>query len=236
MSEPVLIACSHGTAVARGRSTVARLALAAGQLRPGLVIRHAFVDVQPPSVGDVVTELAGQQQPAVVVPLLLSTGYHVNVDIGRAVSSSAGWAVAGKPLGSGGSLAPVLLDRLAEAGVADDTVVVVVAAGSSDPAALRDLEVVARRLGERRSGLVGFGYASSPDGAVPTAAECVASLRDRGHREIAIASYLLAPGVFQARLTEAGADVVTEPLGLHPIVVQRVLASYDAATLTLRRA
>src|SRR5688572_31207878 len=116
---PVLVACAHGTRNPTGRRLIAELALAARRLRPGLTTTAAFVDVQPPTVADVVAELASTGRPAVVVPLLLSGGYHVHVDIARAVDGAAG-AVAARPLGPDARLVAVLADRLVEAG-ADPT-------------------------------------------------------------------------------------------------------------------
>jgi sirohydrochlorin ferrochelatase len=40
---------------------------------------------------------------------------------------------------------------------------------------------------------------------------------------VAIAPYLLAPGHFADRLAVAGADLVAEPLGAHPAVIELVL-------------
>jgi len=40
-----------------------------------------------------------------------------------------------------------------------------------------------------------------------------------------VASWLLAPGLFHRRVTESGADVVTEPLGSHARVADLVLAA-----------
>src|SRR3954453_19994541 len=97
-ARPVLVPCAHGTRSPTGRRLIAELALAARDLRPGLVTTAAFVDVQPPTVVDVVAELAAEGRPAVVVPLLLSGGYHVHVDIAGAVAASPG-AVAAVPLG-----------------------------------------------------------------------------------------------------------------------------------------
>ena len=51
-----------------------------------------------------------------VVPLLLSVGYHVKVDIARAVKSRPGSAAAA-PLGPDPRLAKLLDQRLREAGV-----------------------------------------------------------------------------------------------------------------------
>ncbi|HJX43289.1 MAG TPA: CbiX/SirB N-terminal domain-containing protein, partial [Geodermatophilus sp.] len=111
MTAPVLVACAHGTRNPTGRRLVAELALAARALRPGLVTTAAFVDVQPPTVVDVVAALSGEGRPAVVVPLLLSGGYHVHVDIAGAVAAHHS-AVAARPLGPDPRLAAVLLDRL----------------------------------------------------------------------------------------------------------------------------
>jgi sirohydrochlorin ferrochelatase len=46
---------------------------------------------------------------------------------------------------------------------------------------------------------------------------------------VAVASYLLAPGLFADRLAGAGADVTSAPLGDAPEVAGLVLARYDAA-------
>ncbi len=44
-----------------------------------------------------------------------------------------------------------------------------------------------------------------------------------------MASYLLAPGFFQRRVEESGADVVTGPVAPHPKVVEIVVARYRSA-------
>jgi hypothetical protein len=46
---------------------------------------------------------------------------------------------------------------------------------------------------------------------------------------VAAASYLLAPGFFQQRVEQSGADVVTGPIAPHPKVVDIVVARYRAA-------
>ena len=59
-SAGVLVACAHGTRNPTGRRLIAELALAARSLRPGLATTAAFVDVQPPTVVDVVAGLSGR--------------------------------------------------------------------------------------------------------------------------------------------------------------------------------
>jgi sirohydrochlorin ferrochelatase len=41
-----------------------------------------------------------------------------------------------------------------------------------------------------------------------------------------VASWLLAPGLFQRSLAEAGADVVAAPIGAHPRLVDLILRRY----------
>jgi sirohydrochlorin ferrochelatase len=51
---------------------------------------------------------------------------------------------------------------------------------------------------------------------------------------VAVASYLLFPGVFADRLAAAGADVTGAALGAAPEVARLVLARYDARRGDLR--
>ncbi len=224
----VLVACAHGTRNPTGRRLVAELALAARALRPGLTTTAAFVDVQPPTVVDVVAGLTAEGRPAVVVPLLLSGGYHVHVDIAGAVAASDS-AVAARPLGPDARLAAVLHDRLVQAG-ADPrdplTAVVLAAAGSSDPRSVADVEDTADLLQRSWAGPVTTGYGSAAQPPVPDA---VAAARRGGAERVVVASYLLAPGHFHGRLAEAGADVVTAPLLPDERIAAVLLDRYDAA-------
>ncbi|WP_347057175.1 CbiX/SirB N-terminal domain-containing protein [Blastococcus sp. HT6-30] len=225
---PVLVACAHGTRNPTGRRLIAELALAARARRAGLVTTAAFVDVQPPTVVDVVAGLSAEGRPAVVVPLLLSGGYHVHVDIARAVAQADG-AIAARPLGPDPRLAAVLRDRLVQAGADPGdprTAVVVAAAGSSDHRSVADVERTAALLQEAWSGPVTTGYGSAARPAVPDA---VTAARAAGAATVVVASYLLAPGHFHDKLRGAGADVVTAPLLPDERIAAVLLDRYDAA-------
>ncbi|WP_448628042.1 sirohydrochlorin chelatase [Geodermatophilus sp. URMC 64] len=228
MREPVLVACAHGTRNATGRRLVAELALTARRLRPGLVTTAAFVDVQPPTVVDVVAGLAAEGRPAVVVPLLLSGGYHVHVDIAGAVAAHPG-AVAARPLGPDERLVEVLHDRLlaADADPGDPrTAVVLAAAGSSDPRSGADVAHTADLLQRRWAGPVSTGFGSA---ARPTVPDAVALARRGGAGRVVVAAYLLAPGHFAGKLAAAGADAVTAPLLPDERIAAVLLDRYDAA-------
>jgi sirohydrochlorin ferrochelatase len=224
----VLVACAHGTRNPTGRRLIAELALAARRLRPGLTTTAAFVDVQPPTVADVVAELASTGRPAVVVPLLLSGGYHVHVDIARAVDGAAD-AVAARPLGPDPRLVEVLAERLLDAGADPSdprTAVVLAAAGSSDPRSVADVEATAALLQGRWAGRVTTGFGSAARPPVPDA---VAAARDAGAARVVIASYLLAPGHFHDKLIGAGADAVTAPLLPDDRIAAVLLDRFDSA-------
>src|SRR4051812_4187444 len=228
MTHPVLVASAHGTRNPAGRRLIAELALAARALRPGLETTAAFVDVQPPTVVDVVAGLAAEGRPAVVVPLLLSGGYHVHVDIAGAVAAHPD-AVAAAPLGPDDRLVAVLHDRLLAAGADPGdprTAVVLAAAGSSDPRAVADVQHTADLLQQAWAGPVTTGYGSA---AQPPVSDAVAAARRGGAERVVVAAYLLAPGHFADRLAEAGADAVTAPLLPDPRIAAVLLDRYDAA-------
>ena len=210
MSGRALVLCSHGTADPLGQSAVSALVAAVRARAAGHQVLETWVDVQHPQVGEVVEHARAEGfSPIVVVPLLLSGGYHVHVDIASAVASVPG-AAAAAALGPDPRLAELLVQRLRENGSEAGDAVVVAAAGSSDARAVADVAAVVDAVRERWEGPVSVGFGSI---ATPPVAEAVARARaDHPGRRVAVAAYLLAPGAFHDRLTRVGADVVATPL------------------------
>lgn len=220
---PVLVGCSHGTDSHAGRAAIASILVDLVDLRPGLDVREAFVDVQQPELPDVV-DGAVADAPTVVVPLLLSTGFHVKTDVAEAVDRPG--ASAGRPMGPDPRLVAILADRLAEAGLQPDDAVVVAAAGSSDPEAATAVREVVAGLAEHLGRPVTVGYGAGAHPRVPAAvAEARAALAPGGR--VVVASYLLAPGYFLDRVHEAGADVVAAPLAPDPRLAAIALDRFD---------
>jgi sirohydrochlorin ferrochelatase len=184
-------------------------------------VRVAFVDVLGPAPDEVLRTL--HDEPTVLVPALLSSGYHVRSDVPRHVASSGHPAVrVTRALGPSSELTRAMLDRLLEAGWRPDDHVVLAAAGTSDPHAQDDVATAAALLSELVGSRVSIAFAAPRrDGSgYPSVPEAVARARRAGARRVAVASYLLADGLFQGRLAEAGADVVGAPLGAHPAVIR----------------
>ncbi|WP_426592820.1 sirohydrochlorin chelatase [Cellulomonas sp. McL0617] len=227
-AHPVLVGCSHGTDDVVGRAAVRSILTGAAAARPELDVREAFVDVQQPEVANVVADaLDGDAAGAVVVPLLLSGGFHVKVDIAAAVDQPG--ATAASPLGPDPRLVDILVDRLRAVELAPGDLVVLAAAGSTDPAAALAVEQVAAGLADRIPQPVTIGYGAGAEPRVPAAVAAARADLPPGGR-VVVASYLLAPGYFHDRVLEAGADVVTEPLAPDDRLVEIVLDRYDAAT------
>ncbi|BEL07562.1 hypothetical protein Q0Z83_057530 [Actinoplanes sichuanensis] len=229
MSEfPTLIAVAHGTRSPAGRRQIQELAASVARRRPGLDVRLCYVDVQEPKVADVVAGVGREQEArrgrpgetdAVVVPLLLSCGYHVRVDIAEAVAGTGIPVTA--PLGPD----DVFLESLRRNVPGGADAIVLASAGSSDPLWVQGIREVAAEL----PGRVELGYTS---GSGPRVADVVARLRADGARNVAIAAYLLAEGLFYRTLHNAGADSVTPPLCQDGDVADLVLRRFDSAILT----
>jgi sirohydrochlorin ferrochelatase len=221
------VAASHGTASADGQAAVEALVRAVAQRRPDLDVRPAFVDVQGPDPASVLAALAPGRS-ARLVPLLLSAGYHVFVDLTDAAAAAPDATVA-PALGPDRRLAELLRTRLVASGLRDDDVVVLAAAGSSTPSAVSDCRAMALALGQLIGGEVTPAFLSA---AGPRLADAVAAQRIPGRR-VVVATYLLAPGYFADLAAASGADIIAPPLlrpdeppatDLVDIVVERYLA------------
>ncbi len=236
---PVLIACAHGTRSRQGRDVLRSLLARLSRLTP-VTVREAFVDVQEPTVARAVAEVCTRSQvlrtreadhvEAVVVPLLLSTGYHVRDDIGGAVAAHC--AVAAEPLGPDLRLAQIMHERLREAGYREGDAVVMAASGTRVADGVDMVEQAADLLRKELSCPVTVGYAYA---AHPSLEEAVEQARERaqdgsgGSGRVAVASYMLTPGHFSRLVEKAGADVVAAPLGDHPLLAELILDRYLAA-------
>jgi sirohydrochlorin ferrochelatase len=240
---PALVAVAHGSRDPRSAAAVTALAEEVRRQRPDLDVRVSFLDLSAPRLPDVLAAVAADgHRSAVVVPLLLGRAYHARVDVPEAVSA-AGQRLPGLDI----SIAPVLgghdglgtaaLRRLAAvAGPLDDPGlgVVLAAIGSSHrPANAAVAEVAATWQGR-------FGWscatAAFATATTPTVTDAVATLRARGARRVAVAQWVLAPGLLPDRIVRdaiaAGAHVA-DPLGPDPAVAEAVLDRYASVERSL---
>ncbi len=209
---------------------VAQLMAAVGAVRPIESLRLGYVDVQHPDIDETFASLA-PNAPIAVVPLLLSAGYHVHVDLTRAVARRSGPTTLAGALGPDPRLAQLLVRRLEQVGFTANDVLVLAVAGSSDARAVADCATVAEQLAVASGHEVTLGFLSAAEPRLPQAV-AAARAAHPGAR-IVVSSYLLAPGYFHDLVAAAGADLHTAPLlaeGEAPAaeLVEIVLDRYDA--------
>lgn len=215
-----LITVAHGTRHLPGNQ-VARELTAAAQRTLGMPATTAYVELCAPLLGEA---LAAGREPALVVPLLLSTGYHVRHDLPAALRESGADARLAPHLGPDPALARAQAARLREAGARRDRPVVMVAAGSSDPLAAHDLASAAGYLAEVWGGEVRLATLSAQGQRLEEVAEPGCS----------VSPYLLAPGFFADRCRRealaAGAGTVAGVIGPHPLAVDLLVRRVWSAT------
>jgi sirohydrochlorin ferrochelatase len=221
-TEPELVLVAHGTRSPSGPDLLERLASMVRTAVPQVRVRLSYLELVAPSVDDVMASL---RRPAVVVPLLLSAGYHVKHDLPRSIGLAAAAGVPvrlTKPLGPHPLLAAALADRLTEAGARAGDPVVLAAAGSSDAEAGRAVQRTAAMLSDRWQAPVRCAYASMG----VTVREVLADVRacaDGGSP--AVVPYLLAPGRFATEVRQDADSLgarVADVLGTHSAVVELV--------------
>lgn len=221
---PALVICAHGTDDADGRQTTLDIANAVARRLPDTDVTTAYVDVQEPSLDDEIDRLTALGHAVVIVPVLLTTGFHLEVDVARAVTNHPGTVVSAGALGPHDFLLDALQDRLSDAPA--DASVVVAIAGSRRPAAHQSALELVDAFAQRLSQPVTLGFLAASQ---PRLADAVTSARAaHPDRPVAIASYLTGRGFFHRLAHDAGADFVSEPLADHPRLIDLVVANYES--------
>ncbi|MFE7060073.1 sirohydrochlorin chelatase [Streptomyces californicus] len=226
---PVLVAVAHGSRDPQAPRTVRALLDRVRDLRPGLDVRLAHIELNAPLLPDTLDGLRGAD--AVLVPLLLGRGHHVKRDLPAATAAAPAVRTRiAEPLGPHPLLVEALHERLLDAGwtPADRgdprTAVVLAAAGSRDPDSARDTRRTARLLAARLGVPVVPAYASA---AAPTVPAALRALAARGRHRAFVASYFTAPGRFASACAAAVPHRAAAPLGDHPATARLVLHRYD---------
>ncbi|MFF3570747.1 sirohydrochlorin chelatase [Nocardia jiangxiensis] len=237
---PALIAVAHGSRDPRSAATMTAVIGDVAQQNPGLDVRLAFLDLNTPSVEQVIDAVAAQgHREVVVVPLLLGSAFHARVDLPGMLASARARhprlrLIQADVLGPDALLITALRERVLAAGFDrdDDTVGVAVAAvGSSSPEANRRT----RTLG----GLLAAGTAWRTEACFattePSLPQAISALDALGCTRVVVAPWFLAPGLLTDRLAAAAPHVThAEPLGSHGLVAKVVVQRYTTAVHDLR--
>ncbi len=232
-----LLLVAHGSRVPEAAVQAAELSgLVADQWDGPVAL--GFLELATPTALDAAEELVAAGASEIVVqPLLLLPGNHAKFDVQTIGDQLAGQGVAvriGRPIGTDVGIVDLAVEHVKAVGPVD--AMLVVASGTASDQALRALDTGAA-LVARGAGIEHVAAApTSLDGAVP--AEAYRSLREAGHRRIALLPWMLFPGRLEqaavdavmAAATDDGGDVlVVERFGPHAAVAKALAAKASRA-------
>ncbi len=212
-ARPVVLA-AHGTADPQGLRTLEAIRDAVAD-RLGVAVTLGFVDVASPSLDEVLVGTPG----ALVVPLFVTGGYHVEVDVPAAASAGAR-AIVTDHLGAGAALASALLASVREVHPAPQAIALL-AAGSSRVSARAEIDELAAHLAGLAGVPVAVGFLT---GSGPTASAALEQVH--GAADAVAVPALLAPGLFATRAAQL-ADMhgirIAPVLGAQPAVIDLIV-------------
>ncbi len=230
---PVLVLVAHGSRDPRFGATARRVRDAVAVRLPGVEVVLSYLDLDEPLVGEVLATGSESGDDPVVVPLLLSAGYHHKVDLPAIIAEHRPFAQQTDVIGTR-SFTAALADRLLEAGLHERDGVILSAVGSSDESADRHVRRRAIELSTYLHRPVEVVFATKLGSGNRAVATAVRRLRAVGAERIALSPYFLSAGLLIERVEsalDALADetLVAGPLGAHPDVVEGICGLYRTA-------
>jgi sirohydrochlorin cobaltochelatase len=206
--DPSLLIVGHGSRDPRGAKEFHELVSLVGE-RARVPVEGGFIELSRPPISECVDRLAGKGAREIsAVPLMLLAAGHAKDDIPatlvreRLAHPDLGFHY-GRALGIRPELLALMDERVSAVIPQDEreeTAVLVVGRGSSDPDANSDLAKMARLFFEGRPyPLVETAFVSLAPPGVP---EALDRCRRLGIRRVAVFSYFLFTGVLEERIRE----------------------------------
>jgi sirohydrochlorin cobaltochelatase len=206
---PALLIVGHGSRDPRGAKEFQELVALLRERNPALPIEGGFIELSRPPISESVNRLIeGGSRAISAVPLMLLAAGHAKDDIPATlvrekIEHPGVDFHYGRPLGIRPELLSLMDERISAAvpeDERDETAVLVVGRGSSDPDANSDLAKIARLFYEGRPyPMVETAFVSLAPPAVPEALE---RCRRLGARRVVVFSYFLFTGVLEERIRE----------------------------------
>ena len=243
MSQPTVLLCGHGSRDAAAVAEFERLALRVAARLPERRVSHGFLEFARPTIGAALESLRDEGAHAIdAVPGMLFAAGHAKNDIPSVLNGFAA-ANPGLAVRYGRDLAvdPLLLRAAAERIEAaarpgdappEESLLVVVGRGTSDPDANSNIAKVTRMLWEG----LGFGWAEACYSGVtqPLVGPALERIAGFGFKRLVVFPYFLFTGVLVRRIHHAVAAAARTHPGIifrqaaylndHPLVVDAFLA------------
>jgi sirohydrochlorin cobaltochelatase len=204
-ADPALLIVGHGSRDPRGAREFHDLVGLVRRRNPSLTVEGGFIELSRPPISECLDRLAkGGAKNVAAVPLMLLSAGHAKDDIPatlvREKTDHPGiYFRYGRTLGIRAELLELMDERVSAAvSEKEDTAVLVVGRGSSDPDANSDLSKIARLFYEGRPyPMVESAYVSMTPPDVATALDRCSRL---GAKRIVVFSYFLFTGVLEGRI------------------------------------
>ena len=207
--DPALLILGHGTRDARGAEEFHELVRLVRERAPKLAVEGGFIELSRPPISDCVNRLEeGGARDVAAVPLMLLAAGHAKDDIPATlvregmVHPEMSFRY-GRALGVRPELLRLMDERVSAVmseEEKEETAVLVVGRGSSDPDANSDLAKISRLFYEGRPyPLVESAYVSMIPPDVPAALE---RCRKLGARRVVVFSYFLFTGLLERRIRQ----------------------------------
>jgi sirohydrochlorin cobaltochelatase len=218
---PALLIVGHGSRDPRGAREFHELVALTRECNPSLSIEGGFIELSRPPISECVNRLAeGGVRNIAAVPLMLLAAGHAKDDIpATLVREKMSHPEVGFEYGRALGIRPELLELMDEKISAavpeeekEETAILVVGRGSSDPDANSDLFKASRLFYEGRPyPLVETAYVSMTP---PSVHEGLERLKRLGAKKIAVFSYFLFTGVLEERIRNQSEEFTGENPGL----------------------
>jgi sirohydrochlorin cobaltochelatase len=215
--DPALLIVGHGSRDPRGAQEFHELVSLMRRNSPSVPVEGGFIELSRPPISECVTRLVeGGAREISAVPLMLLAAGHAKDDIpATLVREKVSHPEVNFHYGRALGIRPELLELMDErisAVVLDeekeDTAVLVVGRGSSDPDANSDLAKIARLFYEGRPyPMVETAFVSLAPPSVPEALERCEKL---GAQRIVVFSYFLFTGVLEERIKKQSEEFAAE--------------------------
>ncbi|MGI1845654.1 sirohydrochlorin chelatase [Rhodococcus ruber] len=205
-----LVAVAHGSRDPRSARAMAAALAVLRDRHPDRDVRLAFLDLNTPSVGQVVDAVAAEgHRRVVVVPLLLGSAFHARVDLPALLAEARVRhprldVVQADVLGADERLVAAAREAIGAAGLSptDPTVgVALCAVGSRRRDANAATSTITPRL--LRGTAWGWGRTCFTTAAAPTVVDALSDLRAAGATTLVLAPWMLAPGLLWDRAVAA---------------------------------
>jgi sirohydrochlorin cobaltochelatase len=245
VGNPALLVVGHGSRDPRGVREFHELLVLVEERSPGLLVEGGFIELSRPPISECVNRLLeGGARRIAAVPLMLLAAGHAKDDIpATLVREKIHHPEVEFQYGRALGIRPELLSLMDERISAvvpeekkEETAVLVVGRGSSDPDANSDLYKISRLFYEGRSYLtVEPAFVSLTPPEVSTGLDRLERL---GARRIVVFSYFLFTGVLEERIREQSARFAEKRgvevtyagcFGPHGRVADLVLERYEEA-------